>query len=198
MHKSMLDPIVRALVGVDVKHHGVILDIVNKLGGNNADEHRGRLASALRESNAPSDTIVRINRLTAPAYPDWVKKVQHPELELSGPIELDLKALVKSKFDDEQGKSVRIIAHVAYMHLEAHGLLGSCLNLQDGLAIQKKGIAIFRQFFGGQVILLWGSTVSDHEDKLFAPYLYERNDRVLLGWDSLEHDIGRDTRLVRR
>ena len=33
MSHDMLGPIVRALVGVDVSHHGIILDLVNKLGG---------------------------------------------------------------------------------------------------------------------------------------------------------------------
>src|SRR3989344_4054978 len=55
---SMLDPIVRALVGVDPIHHGVILDAVNKLGGQNAATVRSRIAKALREpmvaESAPS------------------------------------------------------------------------------------------------------------------------------------------------
>jgi hypothetical protein len=46
--KSMLDPIVRALVGVDRVHHGVILDVVNKLGGQDAAVVRSGIAKVLR------------------------------------------------------------------------------------------------------------------------------------------------------
>ena len=46
----MLDPIVRALVGVDPAHHGLILDAVNKLGGRDAEAVRVRLAQALRDA----------------------------------------------------------------------------------------------------------------------------------------------------
>lgn len=47
--KDMLAQIVRALVGVDTKHHGVVLDIANKLGSDNADAYRKRFAEVLRE-----------------------------------------------------------------------------------------------------------------------------------------------------
>lgn len=52
--KSMLDPIIRALVGVNPDHHGVILDVVNKLGGKNAAAVRSCIAKALRGQPMPS------------------------------------------------------------------------------------------------------------------------------------------------
>lgn len=50
--KDMLAQIVRAIVGVDVNHHGVLLDITNKLGGDNAAAYRKRFGEVLRESLA--------------------------------------------------------------------------------------------------------------------------------------------------
>ncbi len=51
----MLAPITRALVGVNEKHHGLILDIANKLGGENADAIHQSLATALREKPKPTE-----------------------------------------------------------------------------------------------------------------------------------------------
>lgn len=65
--KSMLDPIVRALVGVDPAHHGLILDAVNKLGGRDAEAVRVRLAQALRETPSTkthSDYLVHLISVT--------------------------------------------------------------------------------------------------------------------------------------
>ena len=44
--------IVRALVGVDIKHHGLKLDIANKLRGDEADEVHQNLTNALKMSTA--------------------------------------------------------------------------------------------------------------------------------------------------
>src|ERR1700722_11534777 len=96
MSKSMLDPIIRSLVSVPEKHHGLLLDTINKLGGEDADDVHKRLAKALREPRTPPtpepplDTIVRVDRSVRPVYPDFVKTVMHPELEKVGPAEYDL------------------------------------------------------------------------------------------------------------
>ena len=52
--KSMLDTIIRALVGVEPAYHGLILDIANRLGGQDAQSIRTRLAQALREPSVPT------------------------------------------------------------------------------------------------------------------------------------------------
>ena len=131
MSKSMLDPIVRALVGVDPKHHGVVLDAANKLAGNNADEYRRRLAAVLRESIVPPlpvDTIVRVDRSVKPSYPDWVAKVLYPEFECTGPAEFDLATLT-SWFHDGQKNGGSVKGQVIYNHLKVEGMLPSCLSL---------------------------------------------------------------------
>lgn len=63
--KSMLDPIIRALVGVDPVHHGVILDVVHKLGGQNAESVRTRLTQALREPLALKQGSTCLTYLTS-------------------------------------------------------------------------------------------------------------------------------------
>ncbi|MDZ4284378.1 MAG: hypothetical protein U1A28_00960 [Patescibacteria group bacterium] len=70
-----------------------------------------------------------------------------------------------------------------YDHLKEADALASCLNLQDGLAIQQKGIATFRKLFGGKVVFLWKSVVQNRVGYLFVPYLYERGDEVVVAWN---------------
>lgn len=47
--KDMLGPITRALVGLPTEHHGVVLDVVNKLSGTSAAQVKSLLVKALRE-----------------------------------------------------------------------------------------------------------------------------------------------------
>ena len=64
--------------------------------------------------------------------------------------------------------------------------LANCLNLQDGLAIQQKGIAVFRKLFAGKAVFLWGSVVQHRNGYLVVPYLYEIGGRVLVGLKEVE------------
>ncbi len=56
MSKDMLGPITRALVGVELQHHGLVLDVVNKLGGKNADAVHQSVATALRGQEEPASS----------------------------------------------------------------------------------------------------------------------------------------------
>ena len=55
--KDMIGPIPRAMVGVKTEHHGLILDIINKLGGEGANEVHKRLAIALQATTAIPTSI---------------------------------------------------------------------------------------------------------------------------------------------
>ena len=52
--------------------------------------------------------MIHVDRAIRPVYPDWVKRVFHPDLECEGPTDFDLSKINR------------------------------VLNLQDGLAIQEK------------------------------------------------------------
>ena len=131
------------------------------------------------------DFIVHVNRSVKPSYPDWIKEIVYPELESAGPVEYDLQTLQQWLHDDQKGGV--ITGFILFNHLQRHNVLFSCLNLQDGLAIQQKGIAIFRKLFAGKVIFLWGSVVKNLNDHMFVPYLYERDSTVELDWRRLNH-----------
>ena len=131
------------------------------------------------------DTLIRINRSIRPVYPEWTGRVVSPELESAGPAEYDL-ATVQQWLHDEQKNGGCMRAEVLYDHLRSNGLLDSCLGLADGIAIQEKGAAVFRQFFKRNFVYLWRSVIYD--DRLFnnnrfnVPYLYAQGGKVWMGW----------------
>ncbi len=149
---------------------------------------------ALREYQAGlvvSPYVVKVDRSAKAAYPDWVKEVLHPELESTGSAEFNLKTLELWFHPNQQNGGV-ITGNPIYEHLRDNGMLPTCLNLQDGLAIQKKGIAVFRKFFEGKAVFLWKSAVQSRNGNLFVPYLCEGGARVVVSWDRLDFDFHDD------
>ena len=51
--RDMLGPIIRALVGLPTRHHGLILAVVHGLSGENGDAVHQSVAAALRDKPAP-------------------------------------------------------------------------------------------------------------------------------------------------
>lgn len=182
---STLGSMMNLAVRIREPHLGVGLGALEALAGPNADKYHPRIAAALKESIAPPpslDTIVRVDRSVRPTYPDWVKEVKHPELECTGPAEFDLANLEQWLHDGQQGGGY-VTGNAIYDHLKANGMLESCLSLQDGLAIQQKGIEAFR--FGGKAGFLWRSVVLRRGGGLDVPYLYGSDGRVMVDWDFL-------------
>ena len=136
---------------------------------------------------APTDTIIRITRPVKPTYPDWVKKVMHPELEDVGLGEYDL-ASIDPWLHDGQRDGVRVKGNHIYEDFKRNDSLKTCLGLRDGEEIQKKGIAVFRQFFSGKAVFFWKSVVLDSNGNLYVPYLYEFGDEAVVYWFCLDHD----------
>lgn len=133
------------------------------------------------------DFLVRVDRSVKPSYPDWFKKLEHPELECSGPAEYDLQTAVQQWLHDDQ-KRGSAAGNIIYKHLQKGDNLATCLNLQDGFAIQAKGIAVFRKLFAGKSVFLWGSVVQGRNGRLLVPCLYENGVEVVVYWRWL--DVG--------
>ena len=141
------------------------------------------------------DFLVRVDRAVKPSYPDWFKKLENPELECSGPAEYDLSKVDQWLHDEQKRRSVQ--GNTIYKHLTDTNGLASCLNLQDGLAIQKKGIAVFRKLFGGKAVFLWGSVVQLRLGGLGVPCLCGRGGGVGLRWDWLGNGWSSDDPALR-
>ena len=131
------------------------------------------------------DTIIRVDRSVRPVYPDWAKTVMHPELENTGSDEFDI-ANVKLWLHDGQKNGKWIKGQVIYDHLKETDTLKICLGLRDGEEIQKKGIKVFRKFFGGKAVYLWKSVVRHRSDSLHVPYLDDGGGQVVVRWNWLD------------
>jgi hypothetical protein len=177
----------------------------NKLGGENGIERllRGELVVTEREpqgrrpvkTKRPQkfDTFIHVDRsVHRPAYPDWVKRVMHPELESTGPADYDLAQQVRMWRHQDQQNNRSMNGQALYNDLKSNGLLESCLGLADGYAIQQKGIRLWRRVFAGGGnrfvpgrALLLRSVVAKNAN-LYAPYLQDDDDAVTLNWLCLD------------
>lgn len=163
---------------------GTIKATFNLLGGleGAARLRRGELVlvEAQPKLEPVLDLTVWVDRSVRPTYPDWSKKLMYPELELAGPPEYDLSQVGLWLHDDQ--KNGVVVGNTIYNRLKKDNAFASCLNLQDGLAIQQKGIAVFRRLFGGKVVFLWGSVVQFCDGDLGVPFLCEDGDEVVVDW----------------
>lgn len=117
------------------------------------------------------DSVLRVDRTAAPAHPDWMKTPLHPELELKGPAEYDLKSNMELTFIPGQGDGT-FTGLDAYEHLKSNNLLEGCLGLADGLAIQERGVKAFSKFFEAKdsaVVALWTAVFTDEDGKTCVP-----------------------------
>lgn len=200
MSKDMLGPIVWALIPVEQHHLGLIFDLTKKLGGSEADAVHRQVAAALREKPAPEsapepivlNTLIRVDRAVRPVYPDWAdaKWINAPEfiaLEKIGPAEYALPSINLWLHDGQKNGGVTTGNRI-YDDLKSNNMLEGCLGLADGLAIQQKGIEVFRKFFGGKAMFLWKSVVQYRVGFLFVPFLIEFGGLVVVLWHWLGHD----------
>jgi hypothetical protein len=117
------------------------------------------------------DSVLHVDRAVAPAHPEWMKTPLHPELELTGPAEYDLKTNMDLSFIAGQGDG-KFTGLDAYEHLKSNNLLDGCLGIADGLAIQERGVKAFSKFFESKdsaVVALWKAVFTDEEGKLCVP-----------------------------
>lgn len=132
------------------------------------------------------DTIIRIDRTIRPAYPRWVQKIMHPELENTGPAEF---ALAKIELWQHPAEKERMYCiRGVYEYLKENDMFKTCLSLRDGEEIKKKGFNVFRKFFGGITAYLWKSVVRNSHGVLFVPYLCSNDGWVVLDWARVDHD----------
>jgi hypothetical protein len=116
------------------------------------------------------DSILHVDRTVPPAHPEWMKAPLHPELELTGPAEYDMKSLQSSFVKGQE--SGTFTGMDVYEHLKAENLLSGCLGLADGWAIRERGIKAYCKFFeakDGAVVALWTAVFKDDDGKLYVP-----------------------------
>jgi hypothetical protein len=148
------------------------------------------------EAEPVIDPIIRVDRSICPSYPDWMKKVMHPELEKVGPTEYDASALEQWLHDGQKGGKW-VEGNKIYQHLKDTDTLKTCLRLRDLEEIQKKGVAFFRKYFKGKAVFGWAGIVRNRNGHLDVPYLYEVVGKVVLCWVYLDYRWGGDNPALR-
>lgn len=129
-----------------------------------------------------SDFLIKIERPFPSKYPKWISRFVAHEFQCAGPYEYDLQKDVKIWLHrGQQGGKIRGDA-VLFKHLLFPGRLSLCFNLQDGLAIQQKGVNVFRKLYGRRSVFLWASAGYNNIGELFCPYLMEHNNKVERFW----------------
>ena len=127
--------------------------------------------------------IVKVNRSIQPSYPDWMKSVVNPKLELSGPLEYDLQS-IRLWYHDGQKDSTA--GHRIYLQLQIENAFADCLGLADLLAIKAKGVKVFRSLFAGKQVCGWKSVIRSGNGDLHVPCLNAGNGKVVLSWRCLD------------
>lgn len=140
-----------------------------------------------RGKEPANNTIILIDRSVAPVYPEWTMHLLHPELEHSGPSSYALETIALLFFRCQQNGLVETGTRI-YDHLKSSGSLGDCLSLRDGEEISRKGVDVYREFFGNKPLLLWKSVVQHGCGYLFVPHLCGLGTSVALHWRWLKSD----------
>lgn len=127
---------------------------------------------------------IHVDRLVRPAYPSWIGKVVHPELENTGPNEYDLGRIELWRHD---GQNTGVVAgYRIYDHLRKTDSLKSCLGLLDAAEIERSDTTVFRDIFGDKTVYFWKSVVQDRSGGLHVRCLYERSEIIVGRWDWLD------------
>ncbi|MEI6480357.1 MAG: hypothetical protein WCO12_02435 [bacterium] len=150
-------------------------------------ENPKALRRFLLELNFSSDTLIRVDHSIKPIYPDWVKKVIHPELEGVNHSEYDISQI--ELYLDEGGKKGEIAGHDIYANLKTGEILETCLGLRDLEEIRGKGIIFFKKHFKGKTICGWKGVVEDLDGDYFVPCIREADGEVLLDWYDLDYSF---------
>ncbi len=165
------------ITGFDEKSNGWTKSIVQRLGGvARADAFlRGELAVCEK-----SPRLLFVDRSIKATYPDWMKEVLHPELEMTGPTHLD-PVCAPLYFHPKQKNGGVIEGNKLYAFLKETGLIEHSLSLRDGEELQKNP-QLFPEAWKGKYVFLWKSVVQRRDGNLLVPFVCWLDGQVFLDW----------------
>jgi len=164
--------------------------ICNKLGGDEGIAKFLRGDLILTEKFQPVFYfLIKVDRSKKPSYPEWTKKVMHPEFELSGPDEFDLqKDINLFHYGHVDDRPTGVQGPRIYDYLKKQDLLKDCLNLSDLYAIKDKGRNVYISLFKKEIVLAWKSVIENEKGDLFVPCLFvNRHGRLDVNWNMLTY-----------
>lgn len=147
-------------------------------------------------SEQTAGLVIAVNRSVRPVYPPLIKRIMVPELESTGPdrfdVSVDLTVLTCAA---RPGYKLVVAQDVAH-YLIQQRMLPACLGIHDGIAIQNKGIEVFRaikNILQLDEIHLWRSIGADGTGSVepgmvfglpsgYLPTVLERDNAVVIEW----------------
>ena len=138
---------------------------------------------------ADAPIIIKVDRSVAPVYPEGFVSINPRQELVHRPDEYDLSTVGIWYHDNQKTGRGFVSGLVVYEQLRQEHAFVSCLNLQDGLAIQQKGVDVFRKFFAGKEVFLWGSLVMSDYGEVLVPSLYEEDGEVEVGWSKISQNF---------
>lgn len=139
------------------------------------------------EPDETAEDFVAVDRSIMPAYPspDSIREIVFPDIESGGPPSFHIKKLLRFKDFFDKDENMGSLVGV-YQALKASNYIRACLNLQDLVAIQKKGLPFFRRYFQGKQVFGWRTVVYREwtlDIVAAVVTLCENEGRVELGWE---------------
>ncbi len=145
-------------------------------------------------------TRLIVDRTIRPTYPEWVKTVMHPELELSGYVyeyegfyEDDCPDLLYIHLwlhEDQIDRKKSVTGNTIYAYLKNNDMLKTCMSLRDAEEIYELGHKAFRKFFKVDTTLIfWKSVVQDVDGNLYVPFIKNEGTSCIFDWSSLEEEF---------
>lgn len=147
----------------------------------------------------PRRYIIRIDRSINPTgpehLPDYLSPhhLLHPELQSTGPAWYDVAKLEQWVHSEQRWNLSHMMGERVYEYVERNSMLESCLGYADGLAIRKKGVAVFQKIFKNNTCYFLRSaamamSLNGKDSYLVAPALLLHSqypNEVRLGWCKL-------------
>jgi hypothetical protein len=194
------------------KKAGIGFEIIEWLNGEGKDFFIGKLGEITDKfvwrgvRITADDDIIYVDRSKGPTYPTGVTTPEHPDLELAGPPEYNIfQVEIWTPGNQEGIETIKIVdctfshspkdsmvprivnGEVILKFLEDHGMIIDFLGLSDLRAIKEKGITFYRKHFKGETIYSLKGVISVDRSRRLIPCLRERDDKVVLEWESLSN-----------
>lgn len=132
----------------------------------------------------PTDFTIEVDRSVAPDYGFYSGKLLYPEYEQSGPVVYDLNSDVMLWRHRDQRPWLGVSGTTILEQLRSADALKSCLNLQDGHAIIRKGISAYYTLFGNRRLVLWKSVVQMTQTRVYyVPHVIDEENKLRIAWD---------------
>jgi hypothetical protein len=135
--------------------------------------------------NVGPRTVIDVTKIGGRLF----RSLAHPEFVNFGPSQYNLRD-VKLWHHGNQQFNGGIPGYEICEHLRETENLKFALNISDADEIKKLDIKIYRQFFGGNMVPLWGSLVVDMVGNHFVLCLFEIMGKVDSVWINVKNLFG--------